>query len=73
MIGEFKDNMRCAILTVLALVLAVVLSACGSGGTGTHNDDNMDKRYTKCLEEGGSFWVEDSDWGCDMDGYTSHG
>jgi hypothetical protein len=56
-----------------AVVGAMVCVIMGLSGCGASAPENMDKRYTQCLEAGGSFWTEDADWGCDMDGITSHG
>ncbi len=52
--------LRAAVLALLCLILA----ACG-GDLGRINQEAEERRYRHCLDAGGSYSTDDTDWRCD--------
>ncbi len=53
-------SLRAAVLALLCLSLV----ACGSE-QGRINRETEDRRYRACLDSGGSYSTDDTDWRCD--------
>lgn len=52
-------------LLMTALVLAFFSMAVVLGSSGPSHSDRQDQRFRECVKAGGSYWTDDSDWGCD--------